>query len=127
MKEFLLALNWNEVITTLWTVILLPVLTYVAAEINKWAKEKKIDKYTNILQNSAVAAVKDVYETVVKNIKGTESWTDDKQKEVKEIAKQKALNALTNTAYQILKTANTDFDDMLDSYIETALYDLKNK
>ena len=42
------------------------------------------------------------------------------------IAKTKALNALTSSAYQILKTANEDFDAYLDSLVGTALYDLKN-
>ena len=71
-------------------------------------------------------AVKDVYETIVKDIKGTQDWTTEKMNEVKEIAKTKAINSLTSSAYQILKTANEDFDEYLDSLIGTALYDLKN-
>ena len=62
----------------------------------------------------------------VKDIKGTSDWTAEKQDEVKMIAKTKALNALTSSAYQILKAANDDFDDYLDSLVGTALYDLKN-
>ena len=71
-------------------------------------------------------AVKDVYETTVKDIKGTDEWTDEKKNEVKEVAKTKAINALTTSAYQILKSANEDFEDYLDGLIGTALYDLKN-
>lgn len=127
MKELIMELDWNAVINTLWTVILLPVLSYLAVQINTWAKEKKIDRYTDILRKNVVDAVKDVYETIVKDIKGGAEWTPEKQTEVKEIAKQKAIQALSNAAYQCLKTANGDFDDYLDSLVGTALFDVKNK
>lgn len=126
MEQLLQNIDWNELIMALWTVVLLPVLTYIANEIREWAKSKKIDKYTDILQKNVVNAVKDMYETVVKDIKGTEDWTLEKQEEVKELAKAKAIQALTNSAYECLKTANGDFEDFLDSLIGTALYDVKN-
>lgn len=127
MKELLQSLDWNAMITTLWTVILLPILTYIANEIRKYAKAKNVDKYTDILQNNVVNAVKDVYETIVKDIKGTEDWTEEKQAEVKEIAKQKAIMALSNSAYECLKEANDDFEDYLDSLVGTALFDVKKQ
>lgn len=127
MSEVLKGIEWNQVIYTLWTVVLLPVLTYVGTEISKYAKSKKIDKYTDILYHNVVDAVKDVYETIVKDVKGSSGWTKEKQDEVKEIAKKKAINALTNSAYQTLKAANNDFDEYLDGLIGTALYDLKKE
>lgn len=127
MKELLQSLDWNAMVTTLWTVILLPILTYITNEIRKYAKAKNVDKYTDILQNNVVNAVKDVYETIVKDIKGTEDWTEEKQAEVKEIAKQKAIMALSNSAYECLKEANGDFEDYLDSLVGTALFDVKNQ
>lgn len=127
MTEVLKGIDWNQVIYTIWTVVLLPVVTYIGTEINAYAKAKRIDKYTNILYRNVLDAVKDVYETVVKDIKGNpDLWTEDKQNEVKELAKTKAIAALTTSAYQALKTANEDFDDYLDSLIGTALYDMKN-
>lgn len=126
MTEVLKGIDWNQVIQTLWTVVLLPVITYIGAQINAYAKAKRIDKYTDILYDNVVKAVKDVYETVVKDIKSTADWTPKKQDEVKELAKTKAIAALTTSAYQALKTANTDFDEYLDSLIGTALYDVKN-
>lgn len=127
MSEIIKSLDWNELLVTIWTVILLPILTYAGNELRKWAKTKKIDKYTDILEKNVVNAVKDVYETIVKDIKGTDDWTEKKQSEVKEIAKQKAINALTSSAYECLKAANNDFEDYLDSLIGTALFDVKNK
>lgn len=127
MSEVLKGIDWNQVIYTIWTVVLLPVVTYIGTEINAYAKAKRIDKYTNILYRNVLDAVKDVYETVVKDIKGNpDLWTEDKQNEVKELAKTKAVAALTTSAYQALKAANEDFDDYLDSLIGTALYDMKN-
>ena len=127
MSEILANIDWSEVVMTLWTLILLPLLTYIGNEIRKWAQSKKIDKYTDILEKNIVNAVKDVYETIVKDIKGTEDWTDEKKAEVHEIAKQKALNALSNSAYECLKAANSDFDGYLDSLINSSLFDIKNK
>lgn len=127
MTEVLKGIDWNQVIYTMWTVVLLPVVTYIGTEINEYTKAKRIDKYTHILYKNVSNAVKDVYETVVKDIKGNpELWTVDKQNEVKELAKTKAIAALTTSAYKALKTANEDFDDYLDSLIGTALYDMKN-
>lgn len=126
MNEVLQNVNWTQVIYTIWTVVLLPIITYIGTQIGNYAKAKRIDKYTDILYQNVVDAVKDVYETIVKDIKGTSEWTAEKQNEVKTIAKAKALNALTSSAHQILKAANEDFDSYLDSLIGTALYDLKN-
>ena len=127
MSEVLSGIDWNQVIYTIWTVVLLPVITYIGAQINDYAKAKKIDKYTEILYKNASNAVKDVYETVVRDIKGTDDWNDKSKKYVKELAKTKTLNALTTSAYQILKAANKDFDKYIDSLIETALYELKRE
>ena len=126
MKEVLQNIDYTQVIYTLWTVVLLPIITYIGTQIGNYAKAKRIDKYTDILYQNVVDAVKDVYETTVKDIKGTDEWTDEKKNEVKEIAKTKTINALTTSAYQILKSANEDFEEYLDGLIGTALYDLKN-
>jgi len=126
MMEVLQTIDWAQFLSTIWTVVLLPVITYIGTQIGSYAKSKRIDKYTDILYQNVVDAVKDVYETTVKDIKGTKDWTKEKQDEVKEIAKTKALHALTDSAYQILKSANEDFDEYLDGLIGTALYDLKN-
>lgn len=126
MKEFITSLDWNATITTVWTVIILPVLTKIGLEINKWAKARKVDKYTDILKRNVIDAVKGTYESVVKDIKGSDDWTDEKKEEVREIAKRKAIYALQNSAYECLKKANGDFDEMLDGMIDVALYEVKN-
>lgn len=126
MKELLQNLNWNTILTTIWTAILLPVLTYAAAEIKEYATEKKINKSMEILQSIAASVVKDVYETIVKDIKGTKDWTEEKKNEVKEIAKQKIILSLTNKTYSLLNEASSDFENYLNSLIEASLFDIKN-
>lgn len=126
MTEVLQNINIMEVLTTIWTVFLVPVLTYLGKQAYEWLKSKKLDKYGLILYEEVVNAVKCVYETEVKDIKKTSDWTSEKQDEVKELAKSKAIQALSSTAYKCLKAANTDFDDWIDSLIGTALYDVKH-
>lgn len=127
MKEILINIDWMQLISVIWTVVLLPIITYIGTLVSNYAKSKRIDRYSDILYKNVVAAVKDVYETTVKDIKGTESWNEENKNEVREIAKTKAIRALSNSAYEILKTAKTDFDEYLNDLIGTALYDLKNK
>ena len=123
MKEFLESLDWMTLLSAIWTVILVPIGT----QIYKYLKTKKLDKYALILYREVKNAVKSVYETEVKDIKGTDAWTEDKMNEVKEIAKQKAIQALNQSVYKCLKEANSDFESYLDSLITTSLYDLKHE
>ena len=123
MKEFLGSLDWMTLLSGIWTVILFPIGT----QIYKYLKTKKLDKYALILYREVKNAVKSVYETEVKDIKGTDAWSKDKMNEVKEIAKQKAIQALNQSVYKCLKEANSDFEDYLDSLITTSLYDLKHE
>lgn len=127
MENVIKNIDWMQVISVVWTAVLLPVITYVGTQISNYAKSKRIDTYTDILYKNVVSSVKDVYETIVKDMKGSDDWTEEKKYEVKEIAKTKAIQALSNSAYEILKAANGDFNEYLDGLIGTALYDLKNK
>ena len=123
MREFLESLDWVSLLSAIWTVILVPIGT----QIYKYLKTKKLDKYADILYAEVKKAVKSVYETEVKDIKGTEDWTPEKQTEVKTVAKEKAIQALNTIVYKSLKEANSDFEDYLDSLIGTALYDVKHE
>nr|DAP03836.1 MAG TPA: hypothetical protein [Caudoviricetes sp.] len=123
MKEFLSSLDWMTLLSAIWTVILVPIGT----QIYKYLQSKKLDKYGVILYEEVKKAVKSVYETEVKDIKGTDAWTEEKMDEVKELAKTKAIQALNAVVYRFLKEANEDFENYLDSLIGTALYDIKHE
>ena len=123
MKEVIQNINWLELLSAIWTIVLVPILT----KLYSCLKDKKLDKYADILYAEVKKAVKSVYETEVKDIKGTADWTPEKQAEVKAVAKEKAIQALNTIVYKSLKEANSDFDDYLDSLIGTALYDVKHE
>lgn len=126
MTELLASLDYQEVITTIWTVIIVPVLTYAWKQFDSWAKAKKIDKYTNMLKDNVLEAVKDVQATYVDQLKGTEAWTDETKAQALEMAKNKVIYALADSAYKTLTSVNQDFDAYLGVLIEAKLYDLKN-
>lgn len=128
MTEFLqfvegLGIDWVTVLSVVWTAILVP----IGKVIYDWLKSKKLDKYAIIVYDEVVKAVKGVYEAIVKDVKHTEDWTPEKQAEVRELAKTKAKQALSNSILKCLRQANGDFDEYLDSLIDTALFDVKNE
>lgn len=122
METILQNVDWMSLLSAIWTIILVP----IGKQIYDWLKSKKLDKYACILYDEVVKAVKSVYETTVKDIKGTDGWTEEVQGEVKELAKAKTIQALSSIVYRSLKEANADFDTYLDSLVGTALYDIKN-
>lgn len=122
METILQNIDWMSLLSAIWTIVLIPIGT----QVYDWLKSKRLDKYASILYDEVLKAVKSVYETTVKDIKGTDEWTDQKKEEVKELAKTKAIQALSSIAYKTLKEANSDFDEYLDSLIGSALYDIKN-
>lgn len=127
MKDVLSSLDWATILGVVWTAIILPVGTKILTSVNKWLEARKLDKYGQILYEEVKKAVKSVYESVVKDIKGTDDWTEEKMVEVRELAKTKILQALPMIIYKTLNEANSDFYDYLDSLIDTALYDEKHK
>lgn len=126
MKDILNSLDWDAILSVIWTAIILPIGTKILASVYRWLEAKKLDKYGKTLYDEVKKAVKAVYESVVKDIKGTDGWTKDKMNEVKELAKTKTLEALPTIVYKVLSEANEDFDAYLNSLIYTALYDVKH-
>lgn len=127
MKDILNSLDWATILGVIWTAIILPIGTKILTSVNRWLEARKLDKYGQILYEEVKKAVKAVYESVVKDIKGTDEWTEDKMNEVRELAKTKILQALPTIVYKVLSEANEDFGDYLDSLIDTALYDAKHE
>lgn len=125
MVEFLATVNWEPIFSAIWTVIILPFLIWAKGKIAEWAKIRKIEKYTNMLMDSIEIVVKDIQEEIVKGIKGTDEWTEEKIAEVRQIAINKAIASMTYEGYKILSEANGDFEDWVDSIIRAKLYDLK--
>ena len=43
METIIQQIDWIQLIQTLWTVVLLPVITYIGTEAGRYAKEKRIE------------------------------------------------------------------------------------
>lgn len=127
MNELINNIDWINLLSAIWTIILVPTFTWTGKQLHDWAKTKKISKYTDMLYDAVENVVKELYQTVVSNIKNTEDWTPAKQAEIKEIAKTKIIAAITTDGYNFLRAVNNDFEVWLESLIEASLYDLKNR
>lgn len=127
MKEVLQNIDWVTLLGIVWEVILLPIVCYLVKVIREYIHDKKISKYLEVLFSFAKPAVKTIYETYVKTIKGTDAWTTEAQNEALEMAKQQIIKSLSNSMYELLLAANEDFEAMLENAIEAAIYDLKRE
>lgn len=117
--------QYKWIIDIVWTAILLPLFTYAWSQFSEYAKSKKMDKYVDLLKDGIENAVKDVQSTYVEKKKNTENWDEAAKAEALQLAKDKAIFALSDSAYKALKLANEDFDAYLETLIEAKLYDLK--
>ena len=122
MEQLLQNVDWMALLTAIWTIVLVP----IGKEIYEIAKAKKLDGYAVILYEEVVKAVKAINQSVVDDLKGTDGWDEETKENLKELAKQKATQALSSIALRALKEANTDFDEYLSDLIETAIFDVKN-
>lgn len=122
MEEILQSIDWMSLLSAVWTIVLVP----IGKQIYDYLKSKKLDEYAKILYDEVLNAVKSVQNSIVDDLKGTDGWTEEKMHEVKEIAKSKAIQALSSIVYKTLKEANEDFDEYLDSLVDSALWDIKN-
>jgi len=120
-------INYSEILSTIWTIIFIPILTWTVNAIGNNVKDRKIDQYQKILYVEVKKSVKSVYENYVKHIKGTDQWTDESKQYVEDLAKTKTLQALPSKMIKALKDANPDLDSYIHSLIHTALYDLKHE
>ena len=116
-------IDWFTLLSAVWTVVLVP----IGKAIYDWLKSKKLDKYAKILYEEVVNAVKSVQNGVVDDIKGTEGWDEETKEMVRDLAKTKAKQALSTSVIKCLQQANDDFELYLDSLVDTALFDIKNK
>ena len=123
--EFLqnIEIDWFTLLSTVWTIVLVP----IGKAIYDWLKSKRLDKYSKILYDEVVNAVKSVQNAIVDNVKGTEGWDEETQLYVKQLAITKTKQALSNSILKCLQQANNDLDEYIGNLIDTALFDIKNK
>ena len=110
MDELLKNIDWMQILSVLWTVILLPILGYIKVKFEEWMKVRNLEKYSDRLINAVDNVAKDMYETVVKEIKGTENWNEETQKEILKTAKTKIKVALTIEGCNFVEEVDEDLE-----------------
>lgn len=104
--------------------------TWLATVIINWLnskiKNKEVAAMLTLIVNIVSNAVKATYQTYVENIKGTEAWTSEAQKEALNRALTAAQNQLSADARKFIEEQFGDVDSYLLELIESILYDLKN-
>lgn len=123
MKEFLASIDLVQI----WRLIAFPVLIYLLKLLDNYMIHTKYNHIYQIVKELAKAAVKDVWEYYVKEIKDTDEWTDENKGKAKEMAIQEIIKGLSNDAYTLLKQHNQDFEGYLSNAVESALYDIRQE
>jgi hypothetical protein len=123
MKDFLASIDLVQI----WRLIAFPVLIYLLKLLDNYMTHTKYNHIYQIVKELAKAAVKDVWEYYVKEIKDTDEWTEENKGKAKEMAIQEIVKGLSNEAYTLLKQYNQDFEGYLANAVESALYDVRQE
>jgi len=123
MKDFLASIDLVQI----WRLIAFPVLIYLLKLLDSYMTHTKYNHIYQIVKELAKAAVKDVWEYYVKEIKDTDEWTEEAKEKAKEMAIQEIIKGLSNDAYTLLKQYNQDFEGYLSNAVESALYDIRQE
>lgn len=123
MKEFLASIDLVQI----WRLIAFPVLIYLLKLLDNYMGYTKYNHIYQIVKELAEAAVKDIWEYYVKEIKNTDEWTEEAKNKAKEMAIQEIIKGLSNNTYTLLKQYNQDFEGYLSNAVESALYDVRQE
>jgi hypothetical protein len=114
-------MNWNEILMTIITTILLPAIVIVGKAaykaIQENIKDKRVQKYLLIATDCVSDAVLDIAQTYIDKLTEDE-WNDEAKKQAFEKAKEKALLHLGITGRNLLEEALGDFESWINSKIE---------
>ena len=114
-------MDWNSLLMTIITTVLLPAIIIVGKAaykaIQENVKDKKVQKYLLIATDCVSDAVLDIAQTYIDKITEDE-WDDEAKKQAFDMAKEKALLHLGITGRTLLEEALGDFEGWIGSKIE---------
>lgn len=122
-----------------WQTIILPIVSLVLTALASWGverlvayineklKDTKSAKYLNGAISVVASAVKTTYQTYVESLKHENAFTKEAQVEALNKAKEMAIMQLSASTQDYIKTNFGDINVWLQTAIEAAIYDLKNK
>lgn len=129
-------MDFNEVLTVIFKVVIIPVLPVAVAYLVAYLRAKK-EELTNSMNNQVVAsvlseagdavlqAVEYVSQTYVDSLKAQGKFDVEAQKEAFEKAKEAAVTILTQESLELLASITGDVETWLNTKIEQTVREKK--
>ncbi len=122
-------MSWQEIIITIVgtvaTALASWLVAWITSLINTKIKDEKVRACLNSALEVVTRTVKVTYQTYVANIKGTDAWTADAQKNALQLAIAAAKTQLTDEVKNYIAQSGLTVDEWLRQQIEAAIYSLK--
>lgn len=122
-------MSWQEIIITIVgtvaTALASWLVAWITSLINTKIKDEKVRACLNSALEVVTRTVKVTYQTYVANIKGTDAWTADAQKNALQLAIDAAKTQLTDEVKNYIAQSGLTVDEWLRQQIEAAIYSLK--
>ncbi len=122
-------MTWTDVIISVVSVVLTAVASWGVAKLTEFINSKISNTQAANLLTSAVdtvtSVVKEVYQTYVSSMKGSELWDTDAQKAALSSAVAKAKTLISTEAQEYITEHFSDFETWLTTTIESTIYTLK--
>ena len=119
-------MNWQEIVITVISAIVTALASWVVSKIttyiNTKVKDTKLKGYLNSAVTVVGSAVKQTYQTYVENIKGTDFWTEDAQKNALAAALETTKAQLSGDVQMYIQSNFGDLDKWIITQIEAAIY-----
>ena len=120
---------WTELLLSALGILVTGLATWLTTAIVNWfntkIKNKKLVELLTAITNTVAIAVRATYQEYVENIKGTDMWDKEAQKEALKKALETAKATLSSEAMKYITENYDDIDAFLTSLIESILFDLK--
>jgi predicted transcriptional regulator len=111
--------------------ILVPVITAIAGFLvnllHSWAKAISAKKHMEKLNNLIKTAVEAMNQRRVDSLKGTESWTEEKQAEIFQAVKRDVMSQLKTDTQKALAEAYANPEGFIEMQIYEAVRKAKSK
>ena len=125
MKEIILAVDWTQIIITIITVVIAPMLVLLLSEAKKWIATKTDNELTKRFTDLVLNAVSAANQEMVGQLKDAHLFDKSKALEVKEIVKMKFFSYLTIEGKKELDRLFKDVDNFIADVIEKQVGDKK--
>ena len=125
MKDLILQIDWTQIIITIITVVIAPMLVLLLSEAKKWIATKTDNELTRRFTDLVLNAVSAANQEMVGQLKDAHLFDNAKALEVKEIVKMKFFSYLTIEGKKELDRLFNDVDNFIADVIEKQVGDKK--